>query len=382
MLLMSPWITPARGQQHGPTVPPPGFYNGLTPTSTVPGDVMRLTAASNAMMVEATAFATRLGAIGQYQLNRAHADAIDSVTMMAWNEYYHAILNEQERRNRLHRAARRESLKQAYAERRERIENKPEILDLLNGDSLNAILVMLSDPRIPPSFLRGHGDIVPGVTIHKLTFHYAASRLTISVGRLMVRGGWPLIMCGADFDKLRADYLTTIEEVLERCRAGALTPEAFRAAQRAVAALDAKLKSVAAHFDNLDYARGYYLVRDLKEAVDSLSDQNTERVLGGLDRYAGTTVGDLATFMQRFNLRFGLALTPDERDTYHMLYIAMLRLRDQIAQDLGLDLDRPARARKPAPAGPPQPPADRPGAARPPAPDAPAKAGRGPFRDR
>ena len=219
--------------------------------------------------------------------------------MMAWNEYYHLVLNEQERRNRLHRAARRESLKQAYAERRERIENRPEILDLLNGDSLNAILVMLSDPRIPPSFLRGHGDIVLGETIHKLTFHYAASRLTISVDRLMFRGGWPLIMRGADFDKLRADYIATIEEVLERCRAGALTPEAFRAAQRAVAALDARMNSVAAHFERLDYARGHYLIRDLKEAVDSLIDQNTERVLGGLDRYAGTTVGDLATFMQR-----------------------------------------------------------------------------------
>ena len=75
----------------------------MTPNSTVPGDAMRMSAGASAMAAEAGAFATVLNAVGQYQLNAAHATAIDSATMMAWNEYYHAILNEQERRNRLHR---------------------------------------------------------------------------------------------------------------------------------------------------------------------------------------------------------------------------------------------------------------------------------------
>jgi hypothetical protein len=316
-----------QAQQHAAPaqpMPTPGFYNGFTPNSTIDGDAARLAAVTGLVNAEAN----RLGALGTYNLNRAHADAIDSATLQSWNEYFAACMAEENRRSGTARAARRQHLIEMYNVRRARIANNPEEIDLLNGDALNELLAQLSNPKIHPSSLRKRGETIPGETIQRCAFHYASRGLTISLGRLTVRDGWPLALRDQAFAAERRAYQTAVEAALEKNLQGKLTPEAFRTLQQAVEALKARLKATIPAAQKEDYVPAKAFLDDLDEAVATLRDPNAEKVLAGVDRYGGTTVGDTVSFMQRFNIRFAPALTAEERESYHLLYASMMQLRD------------------------------------------------------
>ena len=250
--------------------------------------------------------------------------------MMTWNEYYWATVDEECRRSRVARSERHKRLIGLYNERRERITNKPEELDLLNGDALNVLLGELSNPKIHPSKLRKQGEPIPGETIQRCAFRYPSVGMTISLGRLTIRDGWPFTLRAQAFAPERAAYQKAMETALEQNLDGKLTPEAFKMLQKAVEALKLKLKATIPPSDRDDFVQAKTFLEDLDEAVAPLHNPVGEKVLAGVDRYGGTTVGDAVTFMQRFNLRFAPALTPDERESYHLLFASMQRLRTTI----------------------------------------------------
>ena len=99
-----------------------------------------------------------------------------------------------------------------------------------------------------------------------------------------------------------------------------------------------------------------------------LERPDVEQFLKGLNRYPTTTMGHLITFMHSFNLRFGVAKTPEQEAAYDQIYPMLVQLRDQ-AQAQGpnpmtgpgpdarpeagdVDLLRDAVQPLPAPAGP------------------------------
>ena len=147
---------------------------------------------------------------------------------------------------------------------------------------------------------------------------------------MTIRDGWPLSLRANSFARERAAYQKAVEAALEQNLQGKLTPEAFQTLQQAVEALKARLKTTIPAEQKQDYVPAKAYLDDLEEAVATLRDPNAEKVLAGIDRYGGTTVGDTVTFMQRFNLRFAPALTPDERESYHLLYASMAQLRDAV----------------------------------------------------
>ena len=60
-----------------------------------------------------------------------------------------------------------------------------------------------------------------------------------------------------------------------------------------------------------------------------LERPQVEQFLKGLNRYPTTTLGHLITFMHSFNLRFGVAKTPEQEAAYDQLYPLLVQLRDQ-----------------------------------------------------
>jgi hypothetical protein len=304
-------------------MPPPGFYNGLTPNSTLAGDSVRL----GQLAALAPAMSTPT-----FVLSRSVSDAIDTSTLMTWNEYYSAVCDEQHRRALAQKSARRRRIIEMYNARRQRIQNAPEELDLLLGDTPNEILVQLSNPKIHPSRLRRAGESIAGETIQRISFVHGTGESSISLGRLTVREGWPQPLRGAAFERERRVYLQPIEAALELNRRNSLTPEAYQTVRNAVAALKSKLQTVSTTLENPDYVLTKMVLDDLDEAVRPLRDPNMEKVLAGIDRYAGTTVGDLVVFMQRFHLRFAPAVTPEERESCHLLYLGMRLFRVSCGQ--------------------------------------------------
>ena len=60
-----------------------------------------------------------------------------------------------------------------------------------------------------------------------------------------------------------------------------------------------------------------------------LERPQVEQFLKGLNRYPTTTLGHLITFMHSFNLRFGVAKTPEQEAAYDQIYPLLVTLRDQ-----------------------------------------------------
>lgn len=331
--LLGLWAALAHAQHHAaPFAQPPGFYNGLTPSSTVEGDSTRFNGFAAAMSAQSTGVATALNSLGFYNMCQAQADQIDAATSMAWMDYYKRSMHEEHMQSLANRAARRKRLIELYNRRKDRVANNPNELDLLSGDALNSLLEQLSDPKLDSSALRKGGQSIPGETIQRIALKYASRGLTISLGRLTVRDGWPPALRDDRFALERKGYHAAVQAVLERNLAGKLTPEDHKSLQAAVLALKRKLSATIPESDRLDYVQAKAFIDDLDDAIAPLRDADAQTVLAGLDRYAGTTVGDVVVFMQRYNLRFAQALSRDERESYHLLYATMVRLRDQVTQ--------------------------------------------------
>jgi hypothetical protein len=52
-------------------------------------------------------------------------------------------------------------------------------------------------------------------------------------------------------------------------------------------------------------------------------------LLAGVEKRPDTTLGDLLTFLQAFNLRFGVAGTARQKDVYKEIYPLLIKLRDE-----------------------------------------------------
>ena len=65
-----------------------------------------------------------------------------------------------------------------------------------------------------------------------------------------------------------------------------------------------------------------------------LKTPSLDVILAGVENRPETTLGELLNFMTAFNLRFGVATTPQQRQVYSMLYPKLVQLRDQIAPAL------------------------------------------------
>jgi len=57
-------------------------------------------------------------------------------------------------------------------------------------------------------------------------------------------------------------------------------------------------------------------------------------ILSGVENRPDATLGELLNFMTAFNLRFGVASTPQQRQIYSTLYPKLVQLRNEIAQAL------------------------------------------------
>ena len=64
---------------------------------------------------------------------------------------------------------------------------------------------------------------------------------------------------------------------------------------------------------------------ELEEVGRMFAIPAVEHVLGAIERYHGTTAGDVLKFMHDQDVRFGVAQTDVERDLYRKLYAALLQ---------------------------------------------------------
>ncbi len=269
--------------------------------------------------------------MGQFNLSTAMANSINTDTMIRWNEYVYQSLKLDLHEKYLHRKASQERYSSQEGKTKKRILETPDQVDLRKGDALNYVLMQLIDPRITQSTYRNAVVNLPGETIRKIPFFYGPRMATFSMERLIGKRDWPLSLRGPDFAPERRNYEKAIDQTIELAIEHKLSGSAVRDVEAAVQGLSDKIDLVITpdRVEELKQARNF--VKKLAEVPRILREGAVEKVIAEIDTYPGESVGDLIQFMQRHNLRFGVADSPDENVLYSTLYETLRKQREQVS---------------------------------------------------
>jgi hypothetical protein len=271
--------------------------------------------------------------MGLYNLNTAQANAINTQTFITWNEYvqnsYKLMSKEYNERNRAIMAKTTEALKN----RRQRMLDNPDELDLMNGDTLNMIMEKLVDPRISESSYRAANVPLSVDLIRRIPFKLADRNEKFSMERLMphAKGKWPVALQDPRFDLYRRAYERAVDKALEQAIEGKAELATIEAIDKAVDELAYRLSEVVRPDEQRLQSEAIKRMQELKATVRLFQTHNVQRALGDIDKYSGTSVNDLKNFMQKYNLRFANAETPEERRLYAELYTTLEEQRSKVA---------------------------------------------------
>jgi hypothetical protein len=310
----------ARGQFFGGVGGLGGFggRGGFGAGSTVQGDILR-------------GEGLYYMGLGQFNLSSAMAASINTDTLIRWNQYVYLSLQEDIHNKYLSRMARQHHDNEAHRKILQRLREQPDQADLRSGDALNVVLVQLLDPRIGPSNYRRAVVPLTGDTIRKIPFHYAPRAATFSMERLIGKREWPLALRGEEFAPQRRAYEKAVDAAIEQDVQGTLTVGAVRAIETAVAELRDRVDQVIPQSRTAEYVQARNHLKRLADVPRVLREGAVERAIAEIETYPGTSVGDLLQFMQKHNLRFGVAETPRENELYAGLFLSLRELSDQVA---------------------------------------------------
>jgi hypothetical protein len=295
----------------------PAQIRFVGPGSTPQGDILR----GEGVFLQGAGF---------FNLYTAQANSINTDTWIRFNDYVYFSLELDRQKKAAHRLATLARDVKNYDQIMKRIQENPNLLDLTKGDALNEVRKQILDPRISPSSLRFSSVVLPGETIRQIPFQLAKDMATFSLQRMLARGEWPVALRGPEFDRERRAYELAIDAALELAIEGKTSVDAVAAMSNAVKDLQDKLDRTIPQYNHDLYNPAKNYLNSLMDTVRMFTVRDVEKVLGAVERYHGTTVGDLMMFMYDNDLQFGVARTETERDLYKHLYAALLQQRDKL----------------------------------------------------
>ncbi len=271
------------------------------PGSTVEGDYLR---------------GLGIAAYGEGVFNQATAvaNSINADTMIRWNEYVSAVVKNENREAAEHRALLRTRRNAGYEKVRRRILDTPHERDVQNGDTLNALMDELKDPRHDESSFRFNAVPLPVDIVRKIPFKIDAQGQRFSMERISTRGNgkWPVALQDPRFAVERRGYERALDNALEQQIEGKMSLDAIAKVEVAAEDLSRKLERVVPPSGERLFIESRDRIKELKETAGLLKSLKIQLALGELDRYSGTTVHDLKMFMEKYKLTFDSARTPEE----------------------------------------------------------------------
>src|SRR5262245_5916860 len=266
--------------------------------------------------------------LGLYNLNTAQAESINLDTYIRWDQYVGAVVKEQTRDYVARKLADARKLKDFYNDNRKRILESPEARDVLVGDALNDVLRQLQDPKVSESTFRAEGYQVPLPIdwIRKIPFSLSEKGERFSMDRLSLKGKgkWTVALQDVRFEREKRAYGRALEKALEQAIDSKMQLEAIDALEAKADDLFLRLNEVLGPRDDPLYIEAKDRLTELKSVVGLLKRTQIERAISEIDKYPGTTVNDLKHFMQRHNLRFASAKTPEEKTLFPELYARLV----------------------------------------------------------
>jgi hypothetical protein len=270
---------------------------------------------------------------GIYNKQTAIAHAIDTETMIRWNEYVHEAQATANRQRQQRMAQDRERNTRLSDAIQKRLRENPEPRDIFQGSALNAALDDISDPRVYVKALQAAKVKVGGDAIRSIPFTYAAAAITVSIDQL-VRGHLPASLRTPEFQAEREAIAELDRQIKEQVADDKdPDPATLKKLMSAIYATEEKVAQTYPRNSRERNEADRYL-RALHGLAAMLKTPAIDLILAGVEKRPDATLGELLNFMRSFNLRFGVAATPRQRDVYTELFPKLAKLRSEVAPAL------------------------------------------------
>jgi hypothetical protein len=269
---------------------------------------------------------------GQYNAQTAVANSINADTVMRFNQYVYMAQQESNRKQYERQARRQGKVNTTAAETADRLRNRPEPGDIDRGDALNILLDDLTAPAVlSTSALRLAGGEIDAALVREIPFRNAAEAVTICIDKLTDKEKFPALLRSEPLTAEREAFIKAVREAARQAREeNEISNEAVRAVQATGKALYDKAKSpkVRATPDERNEALNY--LKGMAAMARILENTDTLQAFKELKQIKTTHIANLVAFMQNYNLRFGPATTPEQRNAYRTLYPLLKSDRDRI----------------------------------------------------
>ena len=270
-----------------------------------------------------SALARGLGAFsmgrGAYNEDTAVARSINTDTVMRWNQYAYQSQQTAKNSYQARLLARRNNINRARAELQDRLRNNPSTRDITDSDALNVLFDILSNPTTGGSSLGRIKTPLKPELIQDIPFAVASEGITICLDQMTMNDQWPLALRVDEFRPERDGLRKAVQAALDQDKDGDLEPATIEAVQAAIDRLRLKFSALVPP-TRPDYVAAHDTIKALAGLTKILYSPKVEEILAELEDYQGTTLGDLLTFMQSFNLRFAPANSFRQRRIYLKLY--------------------------------------------------------------
>jgi hypothetical protein len=271
--------------------------------------------------------------LGFYNKATAIAESINTDTVMRWNQYVHEAQMNANRLRRLRIAGEQERNQKLSDIRQSRLRNNPEQRDVFQGDALNVALDEINDPRVYAKALEGAKIKIGGEKIRLIPFRYNAAAITMSIHQLE-SGALPAVLQRPEFDADRAALKALDEQIMKETEDDTSPdPATVKKLLGAIYAAEEKAARILPE-NSLERKQAERYLKSLHGLVAMLKAPVLKGLLAGVEKRPDATLGQLLRFMSAFNLRFGVAGTPQQREVYSYLYPKLVQLRDQVAPAL------------------------------------------------
>ena len=223
-----------------------------------------------------------------------------------------------------------------YDARQKSLRENPGRVEIENGDALNIALDDLTNPRLGSTALRAAQAPVPASLIAEVPFQNAVERVTLMLDQLRGAVKWPEVFEGERFANDKMTFDEVVAQMRKEAGEGEVTPRTLRSAQTFVDELRAKVTAQPLT-DPLDQQEAQKFLTTSSNLLSLLRKPDIQPALLELRKVQDTTIGHLLGFIERYNLRFGVAQTLKEKQAYHRLFEIIDGTRDAILAEAKLD---------------------------------------------
>jgi hypothetical protein len=256
---------------------------------------------------------------GVYEVENAQAQAINLDTMLKWNKALRA-------RQRALRAEQQQEDAEKTVERNERVKRA----QLLDGTTLNNLLFQIydADPGAVKS-ARAKSPISPSA-LREIPFEWDTEAITICIDQMTGKDSLPSTLMNPAYADERNALDKAVEEAIKEDSKGNVSAKTMKRVSEAIDNFRAKFRKNTPDFDP-GYLDSDAYFNTLASLTRMLNDPSMKKILTALDNDRERTIGDLISFMQAYNLRFGAATSDRQVQIYERLAPTLARAANEVA---------------------------------------------------